>query len=155
MNDGSDRPIAYASPTLTKPNEITPKSRKRDSLLFMQLRNFISMYLAGNSRFLLTISHYWVPCLRIKVFPWWPLARIQRWAVLLSAYNYLLQYCPGSKNGNADFMSRLPSIDPNNDESRISNYMYLTGLIHSPVTAKEIKQYSKCDPIIAKVIQYI
>ena len=56
---------------------------------------------------------------------------------------------------NADFMSRLPLINPSNDESRIRIYLYLTELIHSPATAKEIKQYSKHDPIIAKVIQYI
>ena len=37
----------------------------------MQLRSFISMYTAGNSRFLRTISHYWVCCLRIKVFSRW------------------------------------------------------------------------------------
>ena len=81
-------------------------------------------------------------------------ARIQRWAKLLSAYNYSLQYCPGNKNGNADFMSRFPSTDPNNDKSRISTYVYLTGLIHSPVTAKEIEQYSQRDLIIVKVIQF-
>ena len=44
--------------------------------------------------------------------------------------------------------------DPNNG-SRINNYVYLTELIPSPVTAKEIEQYSKHDPIIVKVIQYI
>ena len=41
-----------------KSNEITPKSRKRDSLLFTQLRSFISMYTVDNSQFLPTISHY-------------------------------------------------------------------------------------------------
>ena len=39
-------------------------------------------------------------------------ARIQIWAILLSAYNYSLQYRPGNKNGNADFMSRFPSTNP-------------------------------------------
>ena len=72
----------------------------------------------------------------------------------MSAYNYSLQYCPGNKNGNADFMSCFPLTDPNNG-SRINNYVYLTELIPSPVTAKEIEQYSKHDPIIVKVIQYI
>ena len=82
-------------------------------------------------------------------------ARIQRWTILLSAYNYSLQYRPGNKNGNADFMSCFPSTDPNNDESRIRNYVYLPELIQSPMTAKEIEQYSKHDLIIVKVIQYI
>ena len=82
-------------------------------------------------------------------------ARIQRFAILLSVYNFLLQYCPGNKNGNANFMSCFPSTDPNNDESRIRNYVYLPELIQSPMTAKEIEQYSKHDLSIVKVIQYI
>ena len=40
-------------------------------------------------------------------------ARIQRWAILLSAYNYSLQYRPGNKNGNADFMSCFPLTNSN------------------------------------------
>ena len=48
-------------------------------------------------------------------------ARIQRFGILLSAYNYSLQYRPGNKNGNANFMSCFPLTDPNNDESRIRN----------------------------------
>ena len=46
---------------------------------------------------------------------------------------------------------RIINYDWPNDESRISNYVYLTELIHSPMTAKEIEQYSKCDPILVKV----
>ena len=34
---------------------------------------------------------------------------IQRWALMLSAYNYqVLQYVPGKENMNADVFSRLP-----------------------------------------------
>ena len=33
--------------------------------------------------------------------------RIQRWALLLSAYEYVFEYKPGSKMANADAMSRL------------------------------------------------
>ena len=51
----------------------------------MQLRSFISMYTAGNSRFLPTISHYWVYCLRIKVFSRWPQPECKN-----GLYSYLL-----------------------------------------------------------------
>ena len=93
------------------------------------------MILTNNKPLLGTLS-------KDKGIPPMTTARIQRWAILLSAYNNSLQYHPGNKNGNADFMSCFPTTDPNNDESRISNYAYLTELIHSPMTAKEIKQYS-------------
>ena len=36
-------------------------------------------------------------------------ARIQRWATLLSAYDYTLKYCSGAENSNADFFSCFPS----------------------------------------------
>ena len=38
-------------------------------------------------------------------------ARLQRWALKLSNYEYHLQYKPGSKIANADCLSRLPLRD--------------------------------------------
>ena len=35
------------------------------------------------------------------------LTRIQRWAIILSGYDYALSYCSGYQNSNADCMSRL------------------------------------------------
>ena len=35
-------------------------------------------------------------------------ARVLRWALTLSGYNYDLKYRPGEEHGNADFLSRLP-----------------------------------------------
>ena len=35
-------------------------------------------------------------------------ARIQRWSLLLSSYQYVIQHRPGTKLLNADALSRLP-----------------------------------------------
>ena len=35
-------------------------------------------------------------------------ARLQRWALTLSAYNYKIEYRTGANNGNADALSRKP-----------------------------------------------
>ena len=35
-------------------------------------------------------------------------ARLQRWAITLSAYNYELELRPTQEHGNADCLSRLP-----------------------------------------------
>ena len=35
-------------------------------------------------------------------------ARVQRWALTLSGYNYQIQHRPGKTLGNADGLSRLP-----------------------------------------------
>ena len=36
-------------------------------------------------------------------------ARMQRWVILLSAYDYTLKYHSGAENSNADFFSCFPS----------------------------------------------
>ena len=35
-------------------------------------------------------------------------ARMQRWALLLSAHHYEIEYCSTQAHGNADALSRLP-----------------------------------------------
>ena len=49
-------------------------------------------FILGHSQAIPTLSTPWV----------------QRWALLLSSYNYSLAYKPGSKQANADALSRLP-----------------------------------------------
>ena len=39
-------------------------------------------------------------------------ARMQRWAVILQAYNYQVEYWPSNEHGNADALSRLPCNAP-------------------------------------------
>ena len=39
-------------------------------------------------------------------------ARLQRWALILSAYNYTISYKPGDEHANADSPSRLPLPQP-------------------------------------------
>ena len=49
--------------------------------------------------------------------------RVQRWLEFLTAYHYTLEYCKGSANGNADFLSRLPlptSEDGRSGHSRLT-----------------------------------
>ena len=44
-------------------------------------------------------------------------ARIKRWSLLLTAYNYTIEFIPGKQNVNADFLSRRPiDADPSHEE---------------------------------------
>ena len=81
-------------------------------------------------------------------------AHIQRWAILLSAYNYTLKYCSGIENSNADFFSRFPSNNKDSFSS-VTNEIFMTELIHAPVTSNEVGEFSKRDPIISNVIDYV
>ena len=43
-----------------------------------------------------------------KGIPAMAASRLQRWAIILSAYTYNIEYIPTNKHGNADILSRLP-----------------------------------------------
>ena len=81
-------------------------------------------------------------------------ACIQRWAILLSTYNYSLKYRSGSENSNADFFSRLPSNEKDSS-SFVKKEVFVTELIHAPVTSKDVREVSKRDPIISNVTDFV
>ena len=80
-------------------------------------------------------------------------ARIQRWAIFLSAYNYTVKYRSGSENSNVDFCSRFLSNEKGQFSS-VKKQVFRTELIHAPVTSKEIREFSKRDLIISNVIDF-
>ena len=45
-------------------------------------------------------------------------SRIQRWSLLLSSYEYEIEYRPGSKVANADALSRLPLPETTPESSK-------------------------------------
>ena len=64
-------------------------------------------YLITDHKPLLTIFH------PAKGIPEMAASRLQRRAIILSAYNYEVKYQPSDKHGNADALSRLP-LDSDN-----------------------------------------
>ena len=73
-------------------------------------------------------------------------ARLQRWALIPSAYDYDLKYRAGEQIKEADMLSRLPLtvnvIDPNHDLFKVD---YCETL---PVTAAEVARDTQFDPTI-------
>ena len=81
------------------------------------------------------------------------MARMQRWALLLSAYQYKIQYNPGKLNCSADCMSRLPSPMAKHDNAEKIYSLLLTEQI--PVLASQITRASETDKEIALVLTYV
>ena len=68
-------------------------------------------------------------------------ARIQRWALILSAYDYHIEYKPGLQHGNADMLSRLPLPDKPASVTVPGETILLLDMLNSlPATALQIKQ---------------
>lgn len=148
MPDGSERPIAYASRTLSK-TEINYSQIEKEALgIIFGILKFRD-YLYGR-KFILVTDHQ--PLVKIlgptTGVPALAAARLQRWALLLSAYQYDIVYKPSLQHANADGLSRLPlkgDAPKSNPEYRVS------WLETMPVSAKDIKREIDKDRVLTKV----
>jgi len=82
-------------------------------------------------------------------------ARLQRWALLLSAYQYTIQYRSTKLHGNVDGLSRLPL---QNNHS-VSNSTISTFNVHQiaalPVTSRQIADSTRRHPVLSRVLHYV
>lgn len=153
MRDGSERPIAFASRMLTKTEQNYSQIEKEALGLVFGVMKFHE-YLFGR-KFLLLTDHK--PLLKIlgpkTGIPTLAAARMQRWALILAAYTYEIQYKTSEQHSNADALSRLPVRPTKNVACNpVYRVAYLEDL---PVTAKEIAKETDKDPVLKAVKQLV
>ena len=108
LPDGSERPIAFASRTLSDSEKNYAQLEKEALSLIFGLKKF-HQYLYGRQFILMTDHKPLVTILGPKKgIPSLAAARLQRWAVLLSAYKYDIKFKSTEAHANADGLSRLP-----------------------------------------------
>jgi hypothetical protein len=93
-----------------------------------------------------------------KGIPTLAAARLQRWALLLSAYTYEIKYRPTQNHANADILSRLPLEQVTDDATNVINFdsVFSLGQVEVfPITAKQIAVATSKDPILVKVLQFV
>ncbi|XP_024890191.1 uncharacterized protein LOC112466360 [Temnothorax curvispinosus] len=87
---------------------------------------------------------------RNKGIPVTAAARITRWALALSAYEYEIEYKPSKMVANADGLSRLPL----STETEIAGFLYSFNLTNElSLKADKIAKATTKDTILAKVIE--
>ena len=85
-------------------------------------------------------------------------ARLQRWAVILSAYNYTVQHISGAHNVIADCLSRLPIKLNALQEDQIANFINEVSCDpcqELPVSAVDVARLSAQDSVISKVMYHV
>lgn len=105
---GEERPILFASSTMSE-CEKRYSQLEREALAIMFALKKFNKYLFGR-KFTINSDHEPLQFIfsNNKGIPITANARLQRWAIILSGYDYNIRYLKGKNISNADGLSRLP-----------------------------------------------
>ena len=108
MEDGKERPVTYASRTLTPAKKNYPQIEKEGLAIIFSVKNFYN-FLFGR-HFSIKADHQPLSYLfsKSKGVSQTTSSRIQRWGLTLGAYRYNIRHKLGATLTNADDLSRLP-----------------------------------------------
>ena len=152
--DGSEHPIAFASRTLTKSESNYAQLEKEALSLNFGIKRF-HQYLYGRPFTLLTDHKPLLKILGPKTgIPSLAAARMQRWALLLSAYSYNIKFRSTQDHSNADSLSRLPLKEETLEEISEPSIFNISQLESLPVTNKQVQAATVKDPILSTVWRY-
>lgn len=161
-SDGTERPIANVSKILTDTQRNYSQVQKEALAIIFGLKKFYQ-YLYGR-KFVLVTDHR--PLLALfgpgKATPALAANRLARWALLLSQFNYRIEYRKTNHHSNADALSRLPADnDPQFDREESEEDAELVCAIQevckkvNPGDQNILKQESAKDPVISMIQRFV
>eukprot|EP00731_Ephydatia_muelleri_P013854 Em0007g1164a len=156
MPDGGERPVAYASRTLS-PAECNYAQIDKEALAIVWAVKKFHQYLYGLNFTLITdhqpLTALFSPDRNISATA---ASRLQRQALFLSAYTYTMRYRSTTQHANADALSRLPSKqqDQAPEDSDDSTAYLVQQLELLPVTALSLKAGTLKDPELTRVMTF-
>ena len=157
MNDGTERPIAFASRTLTKTEQGYAQIDKEALAIIWGVKKF-HVYLFGRS-FTLYTDHQ--PLTSIfhphKSIPVVTAARLQRYALFLAGYDYQIEYKNTKVHSNADGLSRLPLKTEERAEEVVDpvNVFNLMQFEPLPITVDNVRRETQRDPVLSQVHEMV
>ncbi|XP_061584204.1 LOW QUALITY PROTEIN: uncharacterized protein K02A2.6-like [Cololabis saira] len=158
MPDGSERPVGFVSRTLTAAERNYSQLDKEGLAVMFGVKKFHN-YVYGRN-FTIVTDHK--PLLSLfseaRMVPQMVSPRVQRWAVTLGAYNYVMVYKAGKDHGNADAFSRLPvssGEEEGADPEDGGTVMMIEHLDTPLVTDRQVERWTSRDPVLARVLEYV
>lgn len=148
------RPIAFVSRALNDA-EKRYSTIEKEALAIVYSVTKLKQYLLGMP-FILRTDHK--PLLTIfgeyKGIPIMAASRMQRWALILSGFNYRIEYVKGTLN-NADGLSRMPQSTIGETEQDPSYINYIGFVNALQLDYKDVAKESRRDPVLSKVIDSV
>ena len=157
--DGSERPVAFASRSLNSAEKNYAQiEREALSIVFGICR--FHQYLYGRT-FTLVSDHKPLTTILRQDAKTPPIAaaRMQRWAFILSAYDYKIQFRSTHEHANADGLSRLPCVNSVSEvdifELSDLSIFHTTQIEVLPLTLVQLQTETRRDSITSKVMQAV
>jgi len=156
MPDGFEHPIGFVSRTLNAAEKNYSQLDKEGASIIFGLKKF-HKYVYGRA-FTIVTDHK--PLIYLfheeKQIPMMASPRLQRWAVIMRAYEYSIEYKPGPEHQNADCFSRLPLKETVPVEDEDCTVLALKEVEeHTLLTAEQLADWTKYDPVMSNVHEYI
>ena len=153
--DGVERPVFFASRTLNIAERNYSQVEREALALVFALKRF-HFYVYGH-KFTLKTDHK--PLLGLfsadRSIPLMASGRIQRWCLMLQAYNFSLVHTSGKLLGNVDALSRLPLKSQNESVPIPAEWVHTVKFFNStPVNADHIAKFTSKDPVLARVYNF-
>ena len=149
--NGEERPIQFASQKLTPAQVLYPQIEREGLAVIFGLDKF-RHYLYGRKFILVTdnqaLSKIFDP---ERGLPVMTAERIQRWALKLSGYDYVVEWRRSAEN-RADFLSRYPdpaNVSSLNEEQHA--FIFKVDSLRLPLTSSQIATATRRDTELCKV----
>ncbi|XP_065216880.1 uncharacterized protein K02A2.6-like [Planococcus citri] len=157
MDDGSIRPIAYASRTLSQHEKNYSQLMKEALAIIFGVKYFHQfVYL---KKFVIVTDHKPLTAIFDKSknseLSMMAANRVLRWSMFLSNYNYEIQFTNSENNSVADALSRLPSNAKNTDNPDDNINSPFINFFESVFNVEEFIEESKNDSILRQVYNFV
>ncbi|UYV64475.1 K02A2.6-like [Cordylochernes scorpioides] len=145
--EGQERPIMFASRTLSGAEQNYSQIEKEALAIIYGVTKF-HQFIYGRKFILITDHKPLVTILGPKSgIPTLSTSRLQRWALILSAYTYDIKFRRTQDHGNADLLSRFPVGCE--EIPRLNNVYALSFVEELPITAEEIATETEKDEVLS------
>ena len=146
MEDGSERPIAFASRSLSPAEKNYAQLDKEGLAIVFGVKKF-HHYLLGR-HFTIQSDHKPLQHLfgKLRSVPPMGSARIQCWALTLAAYHYDINYKSGKTNANADVLSRLYPFLNRLEKFQFQKNLFYLWKVSKIHPSRQTK--SRCGPVM-------
>ena len=157
LPDGLERPICFASRTLTATEQKYAIVEKEAVGVSFGVRRF-SQYLHGKHFQLVTdnraLSHILNPQ---KELPALSAARMQRYALQLAAFSYEVELRKSENMGLADVLSRLPQVETGGDSEEEADVYWVRHWEDDgpALSAQEVETATRRDSTLGRVLTYV